>query len=655
MSSFENSSSYIKQITQWFTSAGGTIHPAVEIIYNAPYAGYSLRVRASQYLPSGSRVISCPHNLVLSILSIHRAENPWPTEFLSHWSHSPEVLTRVFLMEQLLLAEEGFWYPYIRMLPQPGEGGLDTPLFYGEEDCVWIKGTNLEGAREVRERAWRGEWEECVRLLGKWDGERGPLLAGRWELYKWAATILTSRCFSSAAFAMHGLDQQDTTSINDGDEGIKGPTPSAARFPILLPVFDIANHDPAANVTWGWENSACSFTVTRDIPASKEICISYDNKSNEELILGYGFSLFRNPQDAYGLVLKNLSSSKNIARAMEAQRDLHNDTDDSPRELTAIPTTFFLRAADGRHFFAANPRLTDIFSILVANRRELETVKISSDRCWIPHNATHHLTHNAVKTATTLLTELDRKHAAITAHDCSLPPFPENNRQFHGARYRRSQLHILHSNILSLARLLRTANSETTHLVRLEDLLAPSTPERPNQLRKAVHRVLGTRNARRIREEGWGELVFTLWICASWLSGSKGQTLGTSVDRFVTGPRGWVESMVDIYGTPAGGGKVGSEVGKAGDVVGRAGYEEECVGEEGETEDEKRAIAESYLDVVRAGKERFPGGVFAEEGWGVEMLVWGRRVVLEEGLVLSGMGEGEENQFVVFVGGDVGE
>lgn len=77
-------------------------------------------------------------------------------------------------------------------------------------------------------------------------------------------------------------DQQPTISSGVRNEEASRFAPVTTRFPILLPVFDIANHDPCASVTWGSENSSCSFTVNQDIPAGKEICISYDNKSNEE-------------------------------------------------------------------------------------------------------------------------------------------------------------------------------------------------------------------------------------------------------------------------------------------------------------------------------------------------------------------------------------
>ena len=102
------------------------------------------------------------------------------------------------------------------------------------------------------------------------------------ELYKWAATILTSRCFSSTAFAMNrACDTMDVPAIADNKK-TESLRPSHMRFPVLIPVFDIANHNPAANVTWSSQMQCCSFTTNSAISAGKEVCISYDNKSNEE-------------------------------------------------------------------------------------------------------------------------------------------------------------------------------------------------------------------------------------------------------------------------------------------------------------------------------------------------------------------------------------
>lgn len=190
--------------------------------------------------------------------------------------------------------------------------------------------------------------------------------------------------------------------------------------------------------------------------------------------------------------------------------------------------------------------------------------------------------------------------------------------------------------------------------MRLEELLAPGGTGRRNELREGVKAVLRTRDAVRIRDRGWAELVFALWVCGCWVAREEGG-VGTGWDGWVGGEGGWLRWAVGVYGMPGGRGTGGvGEVGGCGlDGTGGLGVGD---ADEGETEEEKHAIAESYLDVVRAIGERYPEGVFAQEGWAVGMLMWGREVVLEEGLVLPGavVGQGE-GEFVVFVCRDEGE
>ena len=180
MSVLKDPSIYIKDITKWLHLEGGLIHPAVEIVHSDDATGFSLRVRKNHDVPDGSRIASCPSSLTMSVLSMERAEHRWPAEFLSCFRQSPEVMTRFFLMEQFLIAENSFWYPYIRMLPQPADDALDTPMFYSPEDCLWIKGTNLEGSRKVRLEQWKQEYQKAVDLLRDGDVARYELLRENW-------------------------------------------------------------------------------------------------------------------------------------------------------------------------------------------------------------------------------------------------------------------------------------------------------------------------------------------------------------------------------------------------------------------------------------------------------------------------------------------
>lgn len=138
----------------WFLNNGGYLHPSVEIASGDD--GNFVRVKQGHVLVPGSMVVSCPHELTIS----------WPGVIQYHFSdiHStftPHVAIRLFLVKQYLLKEQSPWWPYINSLPR----SFSTPLWYDDNDLIWLRGTNLGNAKEVREDAWRQEHENAVQSL----------------------------------------------------------------------------------------------------------------------------------------------------------------------------------------------------------------------------------------------------------------------------------------------------------------------------------------------------------------------------------------------------------------------------------------------------------------------------------------------------------
>jgi hypothetical protein len=85
----------------------------------------------------------------------------------------PEESTVFFLMGQYLQSSTGFWFPWIRTLPQPGT--LTTPLYYEEQDLEWLEGTSLLPAREQKMGMMREKYGESfgkLRGSGFGDAER---------------------------------------------------------------------------------------------------------------------------------------------------------------------------------------------------------------------------------------------------------------------------------------------------------------------------------------------------------------------------------------------------------------------------------------------------------------------------------------------------
>jgi hypothetical protein len=75
-------------------------------------------------------------------------------------------------------------------------------------------------------------------------------------------------------------------------------------FPVLFPVIDIPNHSNDARVDWAFDPGRFSITINDGIPASGEVFNNYGPKSNDELLLGYGFCTASNPNDKVLLTLK---------------------------------------------------------------------------------------------------------------------------------------------------------------------------------------------------------------------------------------------------------------------------------------------------------------------------------------------------------------
>ena len=139
----------------WFLTNGGYLHPSVEIAVD-DHTGSFLRVKQNHILSPDSIVVSCPHHLTISWPIINQLHLPDV-----HSAFTPHVATRLFLIKQRLLKTESLWWPYINSLPL----SFRTPLWYDDNDLIWLRGTNLCNAKKIREDAWRREFENAMQSL----------------------------------------------------------------------------------------------------------------------------------------------------------------------------------------------------------------------------------------------------------------------------------------------------------------------------------------------------------------------------------------------------------------------------------------------------------------------------------------------------------
>ncbi|ROT38286.1 SET domain-containing protein [Sodiomyces alkalinus F11] len=295
----------MEELISWSKENGGNLSADVEVFYDS-VTGHSFRVREGHSLIPGDAIVSCPLSITLSYLNTldqdltshgipspaHRTGDPLPREFLK--AVAPHVTARFFLMQQYLLGRASFWYPYIRTLPQPdNHSAWALPPFWTSDDIDLLEGTNAHvSLHEIKARL-RSEHKHASAAL------EATSFAGRSHeysrlLYHWAYTIFTTRSFRPSRVVPdpEALPLPDGVAVDD--------------FHVLMPLFDVGNHSPTAEVDWhvlseasGAEkasNGPATVLATRTpYAAGEQVFNNYGPKTNAELLLAYGFVIPASP------------------------------------------------------------------------------------------------------------------------------------------------------------------------------------------------------------------------------------------------------------------------------------------------------------------------------------------------------------------------
>jgi hypothetical protein len=162
-------------VQQWFQRQGGMIHENVLLAYNYEYGCHFI---ATSSLKSNETACFCPFRLTLSYLNC-LPNPPSGIRSLASTSQCTKLVGKVesnavatfLLVEERLKGKDSFWYDYIQMLPV--EKDLSTPLWFTEEDLMWLRGTNLfsstvpesQTAVGLRKSMYEEAWKTGIKIL----------------------------------------------------------------------------------------------------------------------------------------------------------------------------------------------------------------------------------------------------------------------------------------------------------------------------------------------------------------------------------------------------------------------------------------------------------------------------------------------------------
>ena len=373
------------------------------------------------------------------------------------------------------------------------------------------------------------------------------------------------------------------------------------------------------------------------------------------MILGYGFSIVDNPADHCGLaVLSGNSQSQGSVTERLSRYGLDPDmrlhaglkSRREPVKWVRLRNSIVDKIPGGeRTSFEFSPGFLNELAAALSNQRERASINASiKEQIDFSHSDISRIQLKMMATITMLL---QRQTSKIVEHNSMVPQWPENGKQFHAARYRREQLHILRTvetsllNTLSRAVGLRDSVEKDTRVVRLEHLLLESPPPLLTDFRAALNAGLGTRKAAKIRERGWVECVFTLWVCGVWL---WGQSLGfdnevSAMTGLALSIRRWLQFLREAYPDPLSRGNTPTTGGVPG-VYPPAAEEEQAI------------LVDSYVRLIEAAVLKCPHSIYNSNACTSSRLLWCLTVVREESVMcpsFEGKSGDENDELVLFL------
>ncbi|KAG1803172.1 uncharacterized protein BJ212DRAFT_1396542 [Suillus subaureus] len=283
-------------LRRWLTTHGGFIHPFVSLSQGK----FGLSAIAQDTIDADTTIVSCPFSLAIDLeCSLHALTALFGESSLvdlQSWSERQLICTYICLHwifpDSSPIPDVLRHLPYLKSLP-PADALL-TPLQFTPSELEAFRGTNIYGATRDRQESWNAEWDKCRTFINAINADWAERYT--WDKYLRASTYLSTRAFPSTLLSRSPTLQTTSSS-----------------YPFMLPGVDILNHSRGQPVSW------CT-----SYPEEK-VFNNYGLKANDELILGYGFSLPQNPDDKITLQLGGSSNKWVIGRLASGVEGLWNE------------------------------------------------------------------------------------------------------------------------------------------------------------------------------------------------------------------------------------------------------------------------------------------------------------------------------------------
>lgn len=353
--------------------------------------------------------------------------------------------------------------------------------------------------------------------------------------------------------------------------------------------------------------------------------------------MGYGFSLAENPADCCILAAARRSPAERPGHETSTAGDnepveaLHSiDCTEEPDRSTQWIRLYNDRidkngAAAGSYIFSS--QILQQTAVALRNKRE----RAADKSCLVDQVDFSHpeLSRNKLKVMCAIMMLLQKQYSDIIRYNSSLPQWPENEKQFHAARYRQGQLQILRAvNAALLDHLAGFGGLKSPHLrnlqvVRLEHTLTETPQPLLTDYRAVLNAGLGTRNPEKLRKRSLTEYALILWLCGLWVlrTSTTVHSEGKQESSFSNGTLQSLRLIGDIYEeTRCTKSTLNARqpTGNSPDIA---------------SDMESVRLVRSLLEMIRAAVNKHPDSLYNNAAVNQERLSWCLEIVREESVM----------------------
>lgn len=408
----------------WHSTLSAKLHPSL-LFTQGDHGKCGI---ASSTIPSGSTLMSIPYTSILSETYASNTRRGKYTLSLLGKSRPIECTGRALLYLEMVhqrfgsnasdgsygsdgindslsssssSSKECMFRDYLRSLPSEYE----DPAWWKEEEVKeLLAGTNLmEGA--MLRRAWlKRIYTALVPELITSNPDLFKKDIYTYENFLWAHSAFSSRGFPH--ILSQKPDEKDTTVTREskassiptfhsssstsqlsappppliGCEGATGVNPfqDPPHEPIgcMLPVLDLLNHAPRTPIAWIRNSEGVSFIHEgkEALQTGEEVNNNYGPKSNEELLMGFGFTLPTNADDTYTLAIRPI-----VAPPSPIQDEPRANTKGS-LSLSSLSTMTTMRSQEELNAYNEAVATASIFKRLELPTRYVLRMRMSQEQ-----------------------------------------------------------------------------------------------------------------------------------------------------------------------------------------------------------------------------------------------------------------------------------